>query len=159
MIESKKLLRKLTPKQEELIRVIRDEWTNLTLSRGSSGSRITQDNEIREGMCYLYKISSKILSKVPEHPRILIFDSYIRMQLGFNLLLGSDENDIHVILENDSMHSARRIGSGLALNDPVCVTMLSRVVGYPLQTSLDNFLYTRVYASLRNCVADPDVIM
>ena len=47
--------------------VVRDEWINLSLN---SGKAAVQEHEIREGIDWIYRIS-----ELPEHPRIVIFDS------------------------------------------------------------------------------------
>lgn len=76
MTEPKKL-DKLTPEQEALMPVVRDEWINLSLNSGKA----VQEHEIREGIDWLYRISG-----LPNHPRIVICNSYIEMKLEYNLL-------------------------------------------------------------------------
>ncbi len=94
MSESKKL-EKLTPEQEALMPVVRDEWINLSLNSGKA----VQEHEIREVIDGLYKVSG-----LPEHPMILIFDSFIGMELGYNRLQALGENSVY----NPVRHSVRK---------------------------------------------------
>jgi hypothetical protein len=95
MTEPKKI-DKLTPEQEALMPVVRDEWINLSLNSGKA----IQEYEIREGVDWLYRISN-----LPKHPRIVIFDSFIEMQLGYNILPRLVENPVWTSIWNSVTHS------------------------------------------------------
>ena len=98
MTKSKKLLKKLTPEQEALIPVVRDEWISLSLN---SGNKVVQEHEIREGIDWLCKTL-----ELSEHPRILTFDSNLGMELELdNLLARSFKNFSGASSIKDSVNS------------------------------------------------------
>jgi hypothetical protein len=136
MSEPKKL-DKLTPEQEALMPFVRDEWINLTLNSGKA----VQEHEIREGIDWLYKIS-----RLPEHPRIVIVDSNIRMPLEDML---RSPGDFLMTTRNSRRDSKYR-----SMNDHVLdsITGSLNFILHSLQKSAMNSVHDSIWNSATNSV-------
>jgi hypothetical protein len=135
MTEPKKI-DKLTPEQEALMPVVRDEWINLTLNSGKA----VQEHEIREGIDWLYRISN-----LPKHPRIVIFDSYIEMLLEYNLLPTLVENPVWTSIWNSVTHSNHK-----SVKDSVYNSL--NPMHYPLYKSVKDSVHDSIWNSVINSV-------
>jgi uncharacterized protein DUF6745 len=136
MSEPKKL-DKLTSEQEALMPVVRDEWINLTLNSGKA----VQEHEIREGIDWLYKIS-----RLPEHPRIVIVDSNIRMPLADMI---RSPGDLLMTTRNSRRDSKYR-----SMNDYVLdsITRSLNFILHSLQKSARNSVHDSIWNSAMNSV-------
>jgi len=138
MSELKKL-DKLTPEQEALMPVVRDEWINLSLNRGKA----VQEDEIREGIDWLYEISN-----LPKHPRIVIFNSYIELQLEYNLLPRLVEDPVWTYRWNSVTNSCYK-----SVKDSVNNSLNS--MHDSLCKSIKNSVHDSIWNSVTNSVRNP----
>ena len=159
MTEPKKI-DKLTPEQEALIPLVRDEWVNLSLNSATA----VQEQEIREGVDWLYTISG-----LPKHPRIVIFDSFIEMVLGYNILPKLIEDPVWTSVWNSVTHSNHKsvkksvkdcvYNSLNSLHDSLCKSIKNSVhdsiwnsVTNSVQNSVNRSVSIHVYDSVARSV-------
>ena len=91
-------IEKLTKEQQALIPVMRKEYTDLVLKSGLN----VQESDIREGIDWLYSYlmdgnsdnnNNNNNKKEGIKPYIVIFDSYVGMQIGLNMLMRMSKID------------------------------------------------------------------
>lgn len=138
MTEPKKL-DNLTSEHEALMPVVRDEWINLTLNSGKA----VQEHEIREGIYWLYEISN-----LPKHPRIVIYDSYIELQLEYNLVPRLVEDPLWTYRWNSVTNSSYK-----SVKDSVGNFLNS--MGNSLYKSVKDSVHESILNSVTNSVRNP----
>jgi hypothetical protein len=137
-MDEPKKLDKLTPEQEALMPIVRDEWINLSLKSGKA----VQEHEIREGIDWLYRISN-----LPEHPRIVIVDSNIGMPLAN--MLRSPEDSFFMITGKSRRDFRYRSRDDYVLDS---ITRSLNFIHDSLHKSVGDSVHDSIWNSVRNSI-------